>query len=111
VGDRALLAELALTLVSNGYGSEIIGDAITPFIQEGISREGYRRLPRQQQPVVMNVKGASASGKSTMRPLQRTLARKLNFRWEEFALISPDIWRKFLLDYTSLVALTNTRQC
>lgn len=102
VGDRALLAELALTLVSNGYGSEVIGDAITPFVQEAISREGYNRLPPQQQPVVMNVKGASASGKSTMRPLQRALARKLNFRWEEFALISPDIWRKFLLDYTSL---------
>ena len=50
----------------------------------------------------MNVKGASAAGKSTMRPLQRILAGKLNFHWEEFALISPDIWRKFLLDYGSL---------
>jgi hypothetical protein len=37
-----------------------------------------------------------------MRPLQKILARKLNFPWEEFALISPDIWRKFLLDYGSL---------
>jgi hypothetical protein len=52
----------------------------------------------------MNVKGASASGKSTMRPLQQVLAKKLNFPWEEFALISPDIWRKFLLDYGSLGA-------
>jgi hypothetical protein len=50
----------------------------------------------------MNVKGASASGKSMMRPLQRILAGKLNFPWEELALISPDIWRKFLLDYGSL---------
>ncbi len=50
----------------------------------------------------MNVKGASASGKSTMRPLQRILAKKLNLPWEEFALISPDIWLKFLLDYGSL---------
>ena len=41
-------------------------------------------------------------GKSTMRPLQRILAGKLNFPWEELALISPDIWRKFLLDYGSL---------
>src|SRR5262249_20816985 len=49
-----------------------------------------------------NVKGASASGKSTMRPLQRALARKLGLPWENFALISPDIWRKFLLDYGSL---------
>jgi len=99
-----LLAELAVTLVCNDYGSEVIGEAIDPFIQEAVSREGYRSLPPQERPVVMNVKGASASGKSTMRPLQRILAKKLGFPWEEFALISPDIWRKFLLDYGSLGA-------
>ena len=101
-GDNALLRELAVTFVCNEYGSEAIGNAIVPFVQEAVSREGYRRLPRQEEPVVMNVKGASAAGKSTMRPLQRILAGKLNFHWEEFALISPDIWRKFLLDYGSL---------
>jgi hypothetical protein len=101
-GDNALLRELTVTFVCNEYGSEAIGNAIVPFFQEAVSREGYRRLPRQEEPVVMNVKGASAAGKSTMRPLQRILAGKLNFRWEEFALISPDIWRKFLLDYGSL---------
>jgi hypothetical protein len=100
--DNALLRELAVTFVCNEYGSEAIGNAIVPFFQEAVSREGYRRLARQEEPVVMNVKGASAAGKSTMRPLQRILAGKLNFRWEEFALISPDIWRKFLLDYGSL---------
>jgi hypothetical protein len=103
-GDNALLTELAVTLVCNDYGSEVIGDAIVPYFQEAIAREGYRPLPRQDKPVVMNVKGASASGKSTMRPLQKVLARKLDFPWEEFALISPDIWRKFLLDYGSLGA-------
>ncbi len=101
-GDTALLTNLAVTLVCNDYGSEIIGDSIVPFFQEAVAREGYRPLPRQKEPVVMNVKGASASGKSTMRPRQRILAEKLSFPWEEFALISPDIWRKFLLDYGSL---------
>jgi hypothetical protein len=101
-GYNTLLTELAVTLVCNDYGSEVIGNAIVPFIQEAVSRERYRPLSRQEKPVVMNVKGASASGKSTMRPLQRILAGKLNFPWEEFALISPDIWRKFLLDYGSL---------
>jgi hypothetical protein len=101
-GDNALLTELAVTLVCNDYGSEVIGEAIAPFVQESVARESYRPLPRQEKPVVMNVKGASASGKSTMRPLQKILAGKLNFPWEEFALISPDIWRKFLLDYGSL---------
>jgi hypothetical protein len=103
-GNKELLAELAVTWVCNDYGSEVIGDAIEPYFQEAVAREGYRPLPPQQKPVVMNVKGASAAGKSTMRPLQRILAKKLNLPWQEFALISPDIWRKFLLDYDSLGA-------
>jgi hypothetical protein len=102
LGDNALLEELAVTLVCNDFGSELIGEAVFPFVQEAVAREGFRFLPRQQKPVVMNVKGASASGKSTMRPRQKSLAGKLNLPWEEFALISPDIWRKFLLDYAAL---------
>jgi hypothetical protein len=50
----------------------------------------------------MNTKGASASGKSTIRPQQRRLAEKINVKWEDFALISPDYWRKYLLDYDSM---------
>jgi hypothetical protein len=102
LGDTALLADLAVTQVSNRYGSEAIGDAIEPHIERAVAVEGYRRLPAQDKPVVMNVKGASAAGKSTMRPLQRGLARRLGVPWDDFALISPDIWRKFLLDYDSL---------
>ena len=101
-GDQKLLTEMAVTLVCNDYGSEVIGEAIQPFFQEAVAREGYRLLSPQAHPVVMNVKGASASGKSTMRPLQRALAEKLHLPWNEFALISPDIWRKYLLDYDSL---------
>ena len=100
--DKRLLSDLAVMLVCNDFGSESIGDAIAPFVQEAIEREGYMPLSPQAQPVIMNVKGASASGKSTMRPLQRGLAKKLGLPWEDFALISPDIWRKFLLDYGSL---------
>ncbi len=104
LGDKDLLRELAVTLLCNDFGSEIIGEAILPFVQEAVAREGYRFLPRQEKPVVMNVKGAPASGKSIMRPLQKILAGKLNLPWDEFALISPDIWRKFLLDYAALGA-------
>jgi hypothetical protein len=100
--DKSLLVELAVTLACNDYGSEVIGHAIEPFVQEAAAREGLRPLPPQEHPIVMNVKGASASGKSTMRPLQRELAERLRLPWQEFALISPDIWRKFLLDYGSL---------
>src|SRR5262249_10826216 len=102
--DKELMTELAATLVGNEYGSEMIGDAIEPFFQQAIAREKYHPLLPQERPVVMNVKGASASGKSTMRPLQRILANRLGLPWEEFALISPDIWRKFLLDYGTLGA-------
>jgi hypothetical protein len=98
LADKELLADLAVRLVCNDFGSE----AIAPLIKEAALREGYRPLSPQDRPVIMNVKGASASGKSTMRPLQRALARKLGFPWESFALISPDIWRKFLVDYGSL---------
>ena len=102
VGDRALIVDLAVTLVCNAHGSEVIGQAIDPYIREAAAGEGYRLLPRQDKPTVMNVKGASASGKSTVRPLQRHLAARLKLPWDDFAVISPDIWRKFLLDYESL---------
>lgn len=102
--EAAVITAIAVTFVANDYGSEIIGNAIEPYVDEAVTREGFKRLPAQRNPVVMNVKGASAAGKSTMRPLQRILAKKLQFPWDEFALISPDIWRKFLLDYESLGA-------
>ncbi|MGZ8263990.1 MAG: hypothetical protein ACXW2I_07290 [Burkholderiales bacterium] len=63
---------------------------------------GLQLLPPQQSAVVMNTKGASASGKSTIRPLQRQLAAEIGTSWSEFALVSPDIWRKQLLDYSTL---------
>jgi len=104
IGGAGLLSALATTLVCNEYGSELIGAHIERYFHRAVSEEGYRLLPSQTHPVVMNVKGASASGKSTMRPLQKQLAERLGIRWNEFALISPDIWRKFLLDYDSLGA-------
>lgn len=101
-GDQQLLGSIAVGLTCNEYGSQAIGRLIAPWIDEACRREGYARLARQPQPVIMNVKGASASGKSTMRPLQKQMAAELGLRWSDFALISPDIWRKYLLDYASL---------
>lgn len=102
VGDQALLTSLATGLACNQYGSEIIGETIAPLVREAALQEGYRLLPAQSEPVVINVKGASAAGKSTMRPLQQIHVEKLGLNWQDFALISPDIWRKYLLDYDSL---------
>ena len=96
-----------LTTIATNYASNHIGDALVcKFVGERFEalakREGYKLLPLQEKSVVMNVKGASASGKSTIRPQQRQLADKLGVAWEDFALISPDYWRKYLLDYHSL---------
>ena len=101
-GDQSLLAPIAVGLASNDHGAEVIGALIEPHIRAGAQAEGYRLLPAQERPVVMNTKGASASGKSTMRPLQRRLAAELGVAWSDFAVVSPDIWRKYLLDYGAL---------
>jgi hypothetical protein len=101
-GDKTLLTSLVCGLVGNDRGSEVIGEMISPYIQQAADMESYRLLPPQKQPVVINVKGASAAGKSTMRPLQHRQTDKLGLDWQDFALISPDIWRKYLLDYDSL---------
>ena len=102
--DPALLCRLGMILVSNGYGSRRIGAMIEPWFEAIVAREGYRRVRAQDRPVVMNVKGASASGKSTIRPYQRALAERTGADWQDFAVITPDVWRKFLLDYDSLGA-------
>ena len=101
-GARDLIVSLAVGLGCNSYGSEAIGSMIEPMLRHAARNEGYRLLPRQERPVVINTKGPSASGKSTLRPLQKKLAGDIGVPWEDFALISPDIWRKQLLDYGTL---------
>jgi hypothetical protein len=101
-GTRDLILRLARDRAVNVLGSEAVGRAIEPFLLEAARVEGYGLLPAQDRPIVINTKGASASGKSTLRPLQKRLAGDIGARWSDFALISPDIWRKQLLDYGSL---------
>ncbi|CAO4166820.1 zeta toxin family protein [Methylorubrum aminovorans] len=105
IRDRALLRRLAGILVTNRCGSNRIGALIAPWIEAVVEAEGYHRPAPQAQPVVMTVKGASASGKSTIRPYQRGLAERIGASWQDFAVITPDVWRKFLLDYDSLGAV------
>ncbi len=103
-GDRSLVARVAVDLVANDCGSSAIGEVIDPLVRSAAAREGFRLLAPQEHTVVMNTKGPSAAGKSTMRPLQKALAERIGVDWSQFALISPDIWRKQLLDYGSLGA-------
>jgi len=101
-GSRQLIASLVTDMACNHFGGDEIGRLIEPWLTNAAETEGYSLLPRQERPVVMNTKGPSASGKSTLRPLQKTLAGDIGVTWSEFALISPDIWRKQLIDYDSL---------
>jgi hypothetical protein len=101
-GTKDLIASMAAAMVSNDYGSDCVGQAIAPLLLAAAGEHGYKLLPRQEHPVVINTKGPSASGKSTLRPLQKKLAGAIGLQWGDFALISPDIWRKQLLDYASL---------
>ena len=103
-GTRELIASAAIDMACNEYGSDSIGRAIEPVLLRAARSEGYRLLPRQERPIVINTKGPSASGKSTLRPLQKKLAGDIGAQWRDFALISPDIWRKQLLDYGKLGA-------
>ena len=101
-GTAELIAAIAVNLACNDFGSDCIGCAIAPLLTRAARDECYKLLPRQEHPVVINTKGPSASGKSTLRPLQKKLAGEIGVQWSDFALISPDIWRKQLLDYASL---------
>ena len=104
-GTEDLIASMATDLAGNDFGSDCVGRAIGAAAQaSGRCEQGYKLLPRQEHPVVINTKGPSASGKSTLRPLQKKLAGDIGVQWSDFALISPDIWRKQLLDYASLGA-------
>lgn len=102
IPDQNLIAEVAVGMVGNSHGASLIGSALVPIIERAICTEGYRALPVQAKPLVMNVKGASAAGKSTIRTQQSLLAARIGVAWEDFALISPDYWRKYLIDYDSL---------
>jgi hypothetical protein len=101
-GTPEMICSLATDLACNDYGSDVVGRTIEPLMRQGIETEKYELLPRQSHPIIINTKGPSASGKSSLRPLHRKLAGALGVRWADFALISPDIFRKQLLDYSAL---------
>src|SRR3984885_2155667 len=97
-----MIASIATDIAVNELAGDAIGRLMDGWLAAAPDMEGYRLLPQQQRPVVMNLKGPSAAGKSTIRPLQKGLAGRIGVDWSEFALISPDIWRKLLLDYGAL---------
>lgn len=98
--------DLVTTLVSrqmcNDYGSRMIGQQLDPIIRQAISEQGYNRVQSTEAPLLISLKGASASGKSTLRPLLHEMIRQQGINSQSFGTISPDIWRRLLLDYDAL---------
>lgn len=101
-GPLEVIIAIATGMACNSLVAGEIGHLADPWLREAAAALGYRTLPAQEHPVVMNTKGASASGKTSIRFLQRDLAARIGHDWRDFALISPDIWRKQLLDYATL---------
>jgi hypothetical protein len=102
--DAALLTRLVATEVANGYGSRQLGEWLSPLIERGIAAHGFTRVPDRAAPVLISLKGASAAGKSSLRPMIKQLMRAEGIEPDGYATISPDVWRRLLLDYDTLGA-------
>ena len=100
--DKSLLARLVCDHVCNNHGSRVIGELIAPWIDQAIERNGYLRVPNAKSPLLISLKGASAAGKSSLRPMLRQIFKQQGVSSAGYATISPDIWRRFMLDFDSL---------
>ncbi len=100
--DRDLFVRLVVRHVGNSHGSQLVGEIIAPLVDAAIEAEGYTRVPRREKPVLISLKGASAAGKSSLRPMLKQLMREQGIEPDGYATISPDVWRRLLLDYESL---------
>ncbi len=101
-GDPDLLATLVARHVCNRQGSQLIGQLIAPCVDAAIEREAYARVATREKPVLISLKGASAAGKSSLRPMLKQVMREQGIEPDGYATISPDVWRRLLLDYESL---------
>ncbi|MBB3231364.1 hypothetical protein [Halomonas stenophila] len=100
--DRELLARLITRQVCNDFGSRHLGEKIAPYVARAMEVEGYSRLPCASEPILISLKGASAAGKSSLRPLLKDTLRDLGIQADHYGTVSPDIWRRLLLDYDAL---------
>jgi len=100
--DRVFMSRIICRHVLNNFGSFMVGKLIEPAIDSALASNAYQLLKRVDKPVIISLKGASAAGKSTLRPLlQKTMGQR-GIESSLYGIISPDIWRRQLLDYESL---------
>jgi hypothetical protein len=100
--DRDFMSRIICRHTLNNYGSFMVGKLIEPAIDLAVAAHSYQLLPRVSNPVIISLKGASAAGKSTLRPLLKKTMGQRGIKSSLYGIISPDIWRRQLLDYESL---------
>ena len=102
VRDRELLLRIASRHAGNAWGSQCVAESVGPLFDAAVAREGFVLVPNREKSILISLKGASASGKSSLRPMIKQLMREQGIEPDGYATISPDVWRRLLLDYDSL---------
>lgn len=100
--DADFMSRIICRHALNNYGSFMVGKWIEPAIETAVKANAYQLLKRVENPVIISLKGASAAGKSTLRPLLKQTMEQRGIESALYGIISPDIWRRQLLDYDSL---------
>jgi thymidylate kinase len=100
--DRALLVRLITRHACNAIAGRHLGERIAPHVARAMDAEGYRPLPCAREPILISLKGPSAAGKSSLRPFLKDTLRGLGIQPDQYGTVSPDIWRRLLLDYEAL---------
>jgi len=100
--DPEYLKNICVRHACNYLGSREIGRKVGALVDEAITTEGYARIADAEIPILISLKGASAAGKSSLRPMLSEMMTDLGFEEHGYGTISPDIWRRMLLDYDAL---------
>ena len=100
--DVDFLSKICVTHACNYLGTRDIGKKVGKIMREAILEEGYELIRDAEQPILFSLKGASAAGKSSLRPMLSQMMSDLGIDRHGYGTISPDIWRRMLLDYDAL---------
>jgi hypothetical protein len=100
--DPEYLKSICVRHACNYLGSREIGRKVGILVNEAVATEGYQRIADAEIPILISLKGASAAGKSSLRPMLKEMMTELGFEEHGYGTISPDIWRRMLLDYDAL---------
>jgi len=100
--DPTYLQNICVRHACNYLGSREIGRKVGALVDRAIEIEGYDRIADAEKPILISLKGASAAGKSSLRPMLQKMMAQLGIEAQGYGTISPDIWRRMLIDYSAL---------